>query len=57
MGGAEASLPPNPGEPVPSVPPSDKPTGPHSATGALGVSMPHIFRHVIYCVRISNFPL
>jgi hypothetical protein len=53
MLGAETPLPPNPGEPVPSVPPVGQADGTPLRYGGLGVSAPHIFRHVIYCVRIS----
>jgi hypothetical protein len=54
MVGAEIPLPPNPGEPVPSVPPVGQADRTPLRYGGLGVSAPHIFRHVIYCVRISN---
>jgi hypothetical protein len=53
MVGAEIPLPPNPGEPVPSVPPVGQADRTPLRYGGLGVSAPHIFRHVIYCVRIS----
>jgi hypothetical protein len=54
MVGAETSLPPNPGEPVPSVPPVGQADGTPLRYGGSGVSAPHIFRHVIYCVRIRH---
>jgi hypothetical protein len=53
MVGADTSLPPNPGESVPSAPPVGQADGSRLRYRALGVSAPHIFRHVIYCVRIS----
>jgi hypothetical protein len=53
MVGAETSLPPNPGEPVPSVPSVGQADGTPFRYGSLGASAPHVFRHVIYCVRIS----
>jgi hypothetical protein len=53
MVGAETPCPRTPGNQSRRFPPSDKPTGAPSATGGLGVSAPHVFRHVIYCVRIN----
>jgi hypothetical protein len=53
MVGAETPLPTNPGEPVPSVPPVGQADRIPLRYGGSGISAPHIFRHVIYCVRIS----
>jgi hypothetical protein len=57
MVGAETPVPPNPGEPVPSVPPVGQADGTPLRYGCLGVSAPHIFRHVICCVRIRFISL
>jgi hypothetical protein len=57
MVGAEIPLPPNPGEPVLSVPPVGQADGIPLRYRGLGVSAPHIFRHIIYCVRISGLLL
>jgi hypothetical protein len=47
------AAPPNPGEPVPSVPLVGQADGNRLRYRGLAVSAPHIFRHVIYCIRIS----